>query len=241
MTGWKRRRVWTQAAAVAVADGHGVTLDGRPLHTPAKAPLHVPTAALARAIAAEWQTQGDVVDPLTMPFTRSASAAIDRVGPQRAEVAAMVAAYGDSDLLCYRAQAPLALVERQAAAWDPLLDWAAVDLGARLQPVQGVMHRAQPPRALAALTARVQAMDHWQLTALHDLVVLSGSLVIGLAVIHDDTATERLWDLSRIDETWQEEQWGPDDEARDAAARKRSEFLHARRFNALTRPVSGND
>lgn len=235
MTEWRRRRFWTAADATARDGGFGIALDGRPVHTPAKAPLTLPTRALAAAIAAEWQAQGGEVDPRTMPLTRWANAAIDKVTPQRAAVAAMLAAYGDADATCYRADSPADLVARQAAAWDPLLDWAASALGARLRPVTGVMHRPQDGAALARLGARVDALDIWALTALHDLVGLSGSLVIGFAALHRRHPPDTLWRLSRIDETWQAERWGVDDEAAAAAARKRSDFLEAQRFHDLSR------
>ena len=131
MTGWKRKRFWKQARVVADGDGFAVELDGRPVRTPAKAALRLPGRAMAQAIAAEWDAQEDEIAPATMPFTRTANAAIDKVTPQRAEVAAMLAAYGDSDLLCYRADRPAELVRRQAESWDPALDWAATALGAR--------------------------------------------------------------------------------------------------------------
>ncbi|TMV50415.1 ATPase, partial [Thioclava sp. BHET1] len=212
-----------------------VLLDGRKVHTPAKAQLCLPSRPLAEAIAAEWQAQEEVIAPLTMPFTRSANAAIDKVTPQFAEVAQLVAAYGETDLLCYRATGPEALVARQSERWDPLLDWAATVLGARLQPTSGVMHRAQNPDSLAALSAFVLAQDAFALTALHDLVAISGSLVIGLAALRQATPAEELWLLSRLDEHWQQELWGTDEEAAEVENLKKRDFLHAARFFALSR------
>lgn len=235
MTGWKAKRFWQAARAVEAAGGYSVELDGRPIRTPAKAALVVPTAAMARAVAAEWDAQQGEVRPATMPVTRAANAAIDKVRAQFAEVAAMIAAYGDSDLLCYRAEAPAALVARQAAAWDPLLGWAAERFGARLITVAGVVHVPQDPAALARLAAPVHALDAFGLTALHDLVALSGSLVIGLAALEDAAEIGALWRASRVDETWQQEQWGIDDEARARSAVKESDFLAAKRFHDLAR------
>lgn len=236
MSGWRSRRFWTEARAVPAPDGHAVHLDGRPVRTPAKAALILPTRALAEAIAAEWQRQGDQIDPNTMPFTRAANAAIDKVAPQQAEVVRLIADYGDSDLVCYRAEGPAILAARQAEAWDPLLDWSESVLGARLAPVVGLVHVPQAAPALDRLRAHVAALDLWSLTALSDLVSLSGSLVIGLAALHDLQLPEALWRLSRIDETWQAEQWGSDEEAQQIAARKESDFLHAKRFHDLSRP-----
>jgi len=235
MSEWKTKRFWTSATVAPDAGGFTVHLDGRPLKTPAKAPLVLPTRALAQAVADEWNAQEDRVDPAQMPFTRAANAAIDKVHAQHAEVAEMIAAYGDSDLTCYRAEAPEELVERQAGAWDPLLDWADSALGARLVPVAGVIHAPQAPDALEALARRVRALDDFALTAFHDLVSLSGSLVIGFAAIEDLHPIESLWEISRIDETWQEEQWGKDEEASADAARKRAAFFHAKRFHDLSR------
>lgn len=235
MTGWAPRRFWAEARAEPVAGGHGVRLDARWLHTPAKAPLTLPTAALAGAVAEEWAAQRAEVRPETMPLTRAANAAIDKVAPMQAEVVEVIAAWGGSDLLCYRAEGPAGLAARQAAAWDPLLDWAARDLGAPLAVTAGVMPCPQPGQSLAALRARVAACDAFALTALSDLVGLSGSLVIGLAALDGLRTGEALWEMSRIDEAWQEEHWGPDAEAARATAHRRADFLAALRFHALSR------
>ncbi len=234
MSEWKARRFWKEATIAPEAGGFGVLLDGRPVRSPAKAPLVLPTEGLARAVAAEWDAQGDVIDPQTMPFTRSANAAIDRVAPQHGEVAAMIAAYGDSDLLCYRAAAPEALVARQAAAWDPMLDWLKARHGIALAPVTGVMHKPQDADSIQKIHEITRAMSAFELTGFHDLVSLSGSFVLGLAATERVGSAQELWALSRIDETWQAEQWGRDDEAEEAAALKAQAFAHAMRFVALS-------
>jgi len=235
MSDWAARRFWTAAEAVAVADGYGVRLDGRAVRTPAKAELVVPTEALAREIAAEWDAQEGEIRPATMPMTRAGNVTIDRVAHQRAAVAAMLTEYGGCDLLCYRAESPGELAARQAVAWDPLLDWAESALSARLRTTCGVMHVAQDRAALDRLHAEVRLLDIWALTALHDLVSLSGSLVIGFAALREHAPAEALWRVSRIDESWQEEQWGSDEEASATAARKESDFLNAKRFHDLSR------
>lgn len=237
MTEWAARRFWTEAAVEETEDGHIVALDGRPVRTPARAPLVLPSRPLAEAVAGEWQNQPEMIDPLAMPLTRAANSAIDRVAPAREGVIAMLAEYGETDLLCYRAEAPGALAERQAAGWDPLLDWAAQTLGARLVCGVGVMHVAQPEASLNALRAAVEPLDAFALTGLYDLVTLSGSLIIGLAAERRAQAPDRLWDLSRIDESWQAEQWGEDAEAAAAAEEKQRSFLRAARFVALARGV----
>jgi len=220
---------------VEVANGYTVHLDHRPVRTPAKSALIVPTRALAEAIAAEWQAQEGQIDPNKMPFTRSANAAIDKVVPQQAEVVRLLAAYADADLICYRAESPAELVARQAKAWDPLLDWAESDLAARLTPVVGVVHVPQSADALNRLHGHVSALDVWALTAFHDLVTLSGSFVIGFATLCGLYVPDVLWNLSRIDETWQKEQWGSDEEAQLLASRKESDFLQAKSFHDLSR------
>lgn len=233
MSGWKRKRFWKDAAVVAEGGGFAVHLDSRPLKTPAKAGLLVPTRALAEALAAEWRAQGEEVDPLSMPVTRAVNAAIDKVVPQFDEVAALTAAYAETDLLCYRAEGPDALIARQAEAWDPLLDWAAREYGAPLHPTSGIVHRPQPSESLERLAAAVCALSPFSLTALTELTSLSGSLIIGLAALAGHGSPEALWRASRIDEDWQTELWGEDEEAAANAAAKQRDFLQASRFHAL--------
>lgn len=235
MSEWKAKRFWKTAEVAETEQGFTVHLDGRAVKTPAKAPLVVPTRTMANAIAKEWDAQEGDITPNTMPVTRAANAAIDKVTHQHAEVAQMIAGYGDTDLTCYRADSPAELVARQAEAWDPLLDWAAETLDARLKPVAGLMHIPQDPKALAALAQRVHQMDAYRLTAFHDLVGMSGSLIIGFAALHDLHDIQALWRLSRIDETWQEELWGVDEEAQKQASKKESEFLAAKIFYDLTK------
>jgi chaperone required for assembly of F1-ATPase len=230
---WAARRFWTTASAVPVEGGFTVHLDDRPVRTPLKAPLVLPTLALAEAVAAEWDAQVGKVNPETMPFTRTANSAIDKVAPQFDAVAAMLAEYGGSDLLCYRAEGPDDLVARQAEAWDPLLVWALERFGADLVVTSGVMHVAQPPESLIGLHRRVAGMSPFQLSAFHDLVALSGSLVLALAVTDKRVSAEEAWNLSRIDEDWQISLWGEDEEAAEIAAVKRAAFLQADRFYGL--------
>ncbi len=227
------KRFWAETGVTEVGEGWGVRLDARPLNTPARQPMTLPSRALAEAVAAEWAACGETVDPRTMPLTKAANVTIDRVISARAEVAQAVAAYGACDLLCYRAPHPPALARRQAEAWDPLLDWAAEALGARLQCADGIMHLAQSPAALSRLETTVAAATPWELTALHELVTVSGSLVIGLAVRAHRITAETGWRASRIDEDWNIEQWGEDAEAAALDARKRGDFLSAARLLAL--------
>jgi len=231
--GWKPKRFWTQTQVVPAEGGFTVALDGRPVRTPAKAPLVLPTRALAEAVAAEWEAQEGEVDPMSMPCTRTANSAIDKVAVQYDEVAELLAAYGETDLVCYRAEGPEGLVARQAAAWDPLLDWAATTLGARLVAVTGLIPAPQDTGALDRLAARTRAFDRYELAAFHDLVTLSGSLVIAFAVVHGLADPEELWETSQVDELWQQEQWGADDDATEHRLLKKRAFLHAARFFSL--------
>ena len=238
MSEWRQRRFWTRAEIAQAGGAFLVLLDDRPIHTPARARLELPTEALARAVVGEWEAQGEVVAPQTMPVTRSANSAIDKVRPQRAEVEAHLASYAETDLICHRAEGPEALALAEAEAWDPLLDWARSGLGAPLAATAGIVPVAQPPRSLERLAARLAAEDDFALTALADLVGLSGSLVIGLAVLDEVLPAQELWRRSRIDESWQESQWGIDEQAVVAAAAKRADFLHATRFAELSRRVA---
>ena len=235
MSAWAARRFWQRATPAEVAGGFTVLLDAKPVRTPAKAAFTLPTRALAEAICAEWEAQAERIRPETMPLTRAANSAIDKVGPQFAAVVEAVAAYGATDTLCYRAAAPEGLVLRQEEGWQPLLDWAAEALGAPLRTVRGVIPVAQPPASLEALRARVQAMTPFRLMALHDLVAITGSLVLGLAVTGDRLDVGRAWTLSRIDEDWQAALWGADEEAQAAADERRAGLEIAAQFFSLCR------
>lgn len=238
MTEWKSRKLWTDVTVDRADEGWCVLLDGRPIKTPFKSALHLPTEALARMVAAEWDAQDTEIRPDRMPATRMANSAIDKVRPQWDGVVDVVAAYGETDLLCYRAEGPTLLVEQQAREWDPLLDWVSDRFDARLSVATGIIPVAQDNAALARLRAEVDALDAFGLTAMHDLVSLTGSLVLGLAVVHDTLPPERAWELSRIDEEWQFSQWGRDDEADAAAAQKRLAFLDAHSFMQAARFAS---
>lgn len=233
MTGWSPKRFWTDAVTTPCDGGFTVLLDAKPVRTPARALMVVPTLALAEAMAREWQAQTGRVDPRTMPFTRTANSAIDTVAVRFDEVASMLAAYGETDLLCYRATGPAALARRQALGWDPLLDWSARSLGAPLRVTEGVIHIAQPTDSLTAIDAQVRRMSPFGLAAFHDLVAISGSLILALAVHHKRLTPEDAWQLARIDESWQAEVWGTDEDAAADEALKEEAFLQADRFLAL--------
>ncbi|NAZ35864.1 ATP12 family chaperone protein [Rubellimicrobium sp. CFH 75288] len=227
---WAPRRFWTR---VDVLDSEGlwtVALDGRQVRTPEGAVLRLPTRSFAEAVAAEWRAQGERVEPLSMPATRLANAAIDRVTPNRGPVAAALAAYAETDLLCHRADRPERLVRRQREGWDPILAWAAETLGADLCAVEGLMPARQPPADLGRLRGLVEEMPPFSLAAFHDLVTLTSSLLLGLAVAKGRLDAEEAWSLSRLDEEFQMEEWGRDEEADAAAAVRRAAFLDAARL-----------
>jgi chaperone required for assembly of F1-ATPase len=195
--------------------------------------LLVPTEELAEAIAEEWNGQGEEVDPRSMPLTGLANAAIDRVTPDPAAFAKTLAQYGESDLLCYRAEGPRPLVERQSKQWDALLDWARQRFDIELETVCGVMHRPQPPASVNQLAAAVAARDAFRLAGLSPLVTVSGSLIIALALAEGAISLDAGWAAATLDEQWQAEQWGEDPLAAAAIAARRSDFESAYRFLTL--------
>jgi chaperone required for assembly of F1-ATPase len=231
------RRFWTD---VAVGPDRVVALDGRPVRTPGRVPLALPTDALGEAIADEWRAVGETVDPRAMPLTGLANAAIDRVGPDLATFAAGLARYGESDLLCYRAAAPEPLVERQAAAWDPPLAWARGRYDVHFAVATGVMHVAQPPLTIQRLGDAVAARDAWALAALSPIVTITGSLVLALALAEEAMTADAIWAASTLDEDWQAELWGVEPLAVQARAVRRAEFDAGVRFlEAVRAPLSG--
>jgi chaperone required for assembly of F1-ATPase len=220
-----------KAVEVAPVDGGvGILLDGRAVKTPARRTLAVPTEELAEAIAAEWRAQGERIDPHSMPLTGLANAAIDRVSPDPAAFSRSLSAYGETDLLCYRAEGPRPLVRRQADLWDPVLAWAGRRFEADFEVTTGVIHRPQAIETVERLARAVSAHDAFHLAALSPLVTISGSLVIALALAEGEIGVERAWAAATLDEAWQAEQWGEDALAAQALAARRREFEAAYRF-----------
>ncbi|MFZ4689137.1 MAG: ATP12 family chaperone protein [Polymorphobacter sp.] len=204
------KRFYKLAAVTGDAAPFGVALDGRPLRTPARASLALPTRALADAIAAEWNAQGDEIHPRSMPLTGLSNAAIDRVAPDRQAFADGLSVFAENELLAYRAEAPAPLVARQVAEWDPWLAWARARYDIDFTLVAGIIHRPQPPETLARITAAYRAFDAFQLAALNPIVTISGSAVIGLAVAAGQMDANTAWSVGHLDELWQAEQWGKD-------------------------------
>jgi chaperone required for assembly of F1-ATPase len=205
-----RQRFYEKAGTAAVAEGHAVRLDDKPVLTPARRLLAAPVLDLASAIAAEWDSQREIVNPGNMPLTRLANVIVDGVAERQPAVAAEVAKYLESDLLLYRAGSPPGLVERQRQRWDPVLAWAAETLGARFQPTQGITHVVQPEEALKAAGAAIPD-DPWRLGAVHSVTTLTGSALLALALAYGRLSGEEVWDAANVDEDWNMEQWGRDD------------------------------
>ena len=227
------KRFYRAAQATPHARGHGVALDGKPLHTPAKAELVVPSRPLAEAIAQEWHEQGDAIATASMPLTRLASTAIDLIVPRRDAVIAETANYAGTDLVCYRAAHPPELVRRQNEAWQPLLDWARARYDAPLSVTTGVTPVAQLPASLAALKAVVAAHDAMMLAALRLATAASGSLVIALALTQRRLDADDAFAVAELDESFQIEHWGEDSEQTKRRAGLRDDLALAERFAAL--------
>jgi chaperone required for assembly of F1-ATPase len=227
------KRFWKSAAAVEMDRGYAVELDGRPVKTPARAELAVPTSALAEAIAAEWNDSPEEVDPRTMPLTGLANAAIDRVASDKDAFAAGLARYGESDLTCYRAEGPETLVKRQTESWDALLGWARRRYDVDFATCSGVMHVPQPEETVRKLGHAVAMLDAFRLAGLSPLVTIGGSLVAGLAVLEKMMPASEAWEAVSLDDRWQMEQWGADAEAEAALDARRRDFLAGARFLEL--------
>jgi len=229
------KRFYRTARVEPIDGGFTVTLDGKPVRTPAKAPLALASRALADAIAAEWQAQQAEVKPAALPLTRLASTAIDLVTPRRAEVIAGIAKYAGTDLVCYRAEHPPALAARQHQAWQPLIDWAELRYEAPLVVTAGIVPQPQPEASLAAYAAAVAAHDDMALAALNLATAACGSLVLALALHERRIDAETAFALSQLDESYEIEQWGEDAEQTQRRAALRDDILLAARFLALLR------
>jgi chaperone required for assembly of F1-ATPase len=217
------RRFYRQADVEEAEGGFRVVLDGRPVRTPARGFLVAPSRALAQALATEWDAQGEIIDPATMPLTRLANSIIDGVVAAPTAVATDIGKYLDSDLLFYRADGPQRLVERQERLWDPVLAWAREALGARFVLAQGVVHTAQPEAATAAARAAIPT-DPWRLGALHAITTLTGSALLALALARGHLTADAAWDAAHVDEDWNMDQWGRDESALARRAARRAEM-----------------
>ena len=224
----RQKRFYKSARMEAGEGGYTLHLDGCRAMTPGRRPLVVPDPTLAAAIAAEWEAQGEFIDPATMPVTRLANTAIDGVATRLAEVRYEILAYAGTDLLCYRAGEPEGLVERQRAAWDPILAWAERRYGVRFVLAEGIVHAAQPEVALSALAQAVEAFrEPFRLAGLHLATTLSGSALIALALAEGELDAEAAWAVAHVDEDWNIFQWGEDTEAASRRAPRLADFRAA--------------
>jgi chaperone required for assembly of F1-ATPase len=227
------KRFWKNVAVEREGDGWTITLDGRPVRTPGRAPLVVPAEALARAIADEWRSVEDDVDPRAMPLTGIANAAIDRVSPDPQAFAAGLARYAEADLACYRSEGPRELVARQETSWDALLAWARRRYDVDFSTTCGILHVPQPQATVERLSHATAALDPFRLAGLSPLVTIGGSLLAALAVAERAITPESAWECVSIDERWQLEQWGADVDAETALESRRRDFMAASSFLEL--------
>lgn len=227
-----RRRFYK---SVTVTEDLGIALDGRPVKTPMKAPLRLPTRPLAEAVAAEWEGQGEEIRPAAMILTKLANTAIDRVEGNRAVLAAEVLDYANADLVCYRADRPPQLVELQAKFWNPVVDWGRTGLDAPFTVTDAIIHRPQPEAALAAFALALAELTDFEFAAFHSIMTLTGSALIAMMLARRATDPDAAWRAAHVDEDYQIEQWGQDAEAEARRAARHAEFTACCRFLDLAR------
>ncbi len=227
-----RRRFYK---TVEVTSGLGIALDGKPVKTPGKAALVLPNKNLAGAVAAEWEAQAETIKPSSMPLTKLANTAIDRVGPERTRILAEIVEYAGSDLVCYRAAEPPGLVQRHATLWDPIVDWARTELEAPFETIVGIRHRPQPSLALERTGEAFAACDDFTLAGLHNIMTLSGSALIALMLAWQQLSAAKAWAAAHADEDYQIAQWGQDEEAAERRQRRHAELTACCRFIELCR------
>jgi chaperone required for assembly of F1-ATPase len=236
--GPQRKRFYQHAGFAETAEGFALTLDGKPVHTPGKRKLTAPSREIAQAMAAEWEAQGETLDPTAMPLTRLGNSVIDAVVERLDAVVADVAKYFESDLLFYRASYPAALVERESRHWDPVLYWAKDTLGAHFILAEGIVHVRQPEPALAAARAALPD-DPWSVAAFHVVTTLTGSALLALALAHGARDSDQVWAAAHVDEDWNVEQWGVDAEVAARRAARWTDFAASARVLATLRPLRG--
>lgn len=229
------KRIYKTVAVSEIHGGFCVSLDDRPVRSPARRDLTIPNRALAEAVAAEWDTQGETVEPREMPMMSLLATATDRVETQRDHVITTIAGYAESDMLCYRAETPADLVQRQIVTWQPLLDWCADSFNARLQVTTGIMPVRQNPETVKAIRDVIAGYEALPMTALHELTAISGSIVIGLAITEGRIAVEDGVAAAQLDEVFQLERNGEEEEAMERLANLRGDLLAAAEFLRLCR------
>ena len=224
MSEWKIKRTWEIVAVQRSEVGFLVTLDDQPIITPAKNTLLLPSSSLANRVANEWKEQNNEIIPAEMPFTRLSNSAIDKVSSQFKEVADILSEFGETDLFYYRASSPAELVEKQKIAWDPFLDWVNTSMNVRINVSSGVMFIDQDDDEMVKLKAPIYNMTPFQLAGFHEIVTISGSLIGAYAFVEKAFTADQVWSASRIDEEWQIEQWGSDEEATATSGKKYHDF-----------------
>jgi chaperone required for assembly of F1-ATPase len=239
MTARHSRRFFREAGLTG-SGPYGIALDGRPLKTPAKRDFQVPSLALADAIAAEWNSQGDRVEPDRMALTKLVNTAIDRVMGSEERIIDDIVAYAGTDLVCYRATEPDGLVQREGKAWDPVIEWAAEFFDAEFQTIEGVIHRIQDDAAIEAVRKSLVGLDGMRLCAIHNLATLTGSALIAVALTEGFLDVDEAWRAAHVDEDWQIERWGRDEEATQRRTKQEEEFRQTARFHNLLRQNSPN-
>lgn len=224
-SGTRRKRFYAKVGVQSDASGHAITLDDKTIRTPSRNALTVPSRAIAGIMLAEWEAQQEFIDPLSMPVTRLANSVIDAISTEE-QIAAVrddIAKYFGSDLLFYRASHPEALIQREAAAWDPVLFWLAEELNAHFILAEGVMHVTQPEQALAAARAALPS-DSWHVAALHMVTTITGSALLALALLRGRLSADEVWTAAFVDEDWNAEKWGLDEEAAARRAARKVDF-----------------
>jgi chaperone required for assembly of F1-ATPase len=235
MTGAPARRFYRSVAVTGAKAPFSIALDDRPLRTPLKRPLDLPTRSVAEVVALEWLSQSERIEPQKMPFTRLANTAVDRVADNYSRIIGDIVDFAGSDLVCYRADEPTDLIERQARNWQPVLDWARARLGGDFVVTEGIVHVEQPASALEAIQSYLAGKDAWALTALHNMTTLTGSALISAMACEAAILPSEAWLAAHIDEDWQIVLWGWDEEARLRRDHRRQEFDVCLRFYELSR------
>jgi len=234
----RRKRFYAKAGAIEGKDGFAITLDDRPIRTPSGRQVVVPVREIADAVVAEWEAQQEFIEPLTMPLTRFANSVVDAVVDRVEAVTDDVAKYFQSDLLFYRAGHPEALVAREAAHWDPVVFWAADTLGAHFILAEGIVHVRQPDSAIAAARAALPE-DPWSIAALHVITTLTGSALLALALKQGVVDPDQAWAAAHVDEDWNSEKWGVDEEVAARRAARLVDFRAAAGILRALNPVLG--
>ena len=234
MTEWKQKRFWKNVHVVSSEAGYSINLDDKILKTPAKKQIVLPTEPLAKKIASEWEGQAEEIDLNTMPFTKSANAALDKVSEQFEEVSSLLGEYGETDLLYYYADSPPELQKRQKTGWDPIVKWAENTFKVQINCGIGIVYIPQNKQLLSEIHIKISNLSIFELTAFYDMVSITGSFILGLAIINGRLSAEEAYQLSRVDELWQLEHWGDDKEAQAASNLKNAAILHSEEFFALS-------